>query len=805
MAGGVDGRYDRRASTVGGGMKKVTAATLLCALLTTSTGLAGELRTLEATVKAVGLIGAGAVAQVGYFQPGGPLHENGTFAAYTAPGRVLHADRVLVASGSNFGAPVALPDHAEGSLLSLDPDGPMLAVPARFAEAGDQASTAGGRIQLYAAQSPPFLNRIHTPGATSAEEASVSNPLGISLNNAFGRVWIANAPFGADGIGTLSIDDPTGEPLANGFSPVFGGVYAGHATNQAEQTVPGSLDSGAVATALIGFSPDGSRRAVFAVLTADGALAQAHAEGGLDGLAPPGTVAPMAIAPVPDADAPVTRAGMIFNWVPDGILYMAEPSENAIVAVSLEEGDRAFRVANVARFSPPELAAPVDLAPAIGEVANREFASNTTLAGGVDFYVANRGNGTVVRMRQDGTVVAVRRIGLPDGTMVGANQLNGIAVSPDAGSLWLTLSGSIAGYPDAPGVLLEAPAFGADPVDTTGTDGERLVAEGEALFAHAFGVSEGLGPLFNATGCITCHKTPTAGGMGVDGLGLAMRVGRFEDGRFDPLVGKGGPVALARSVTELDVYCDLHAGPPPGANVVSLRNAPALYGVGLIDTIADETIRAGAAARPDLKGRVNLVEAADGSERVGRFGWKAGTASLADFVGRAFRNELGLTNPVEPLDLVSSLACGEAATLPEDDGGVIRAVAAYVASLPAPAGAPHAGAGAGLFEATGCSGCHTPALAGESGAVPLFSDLLLHDMGGALADGVTEGDASGVDWRTTPLWGLGQRQRFLHDGRATTIAEAILAHGGDATAARTAFRDLPDADEAALLAFLSGL
>jgi CxxC motif-containing protein (DUF1111 family) len=241
--------------------------------------------------------------------------------------------------------------------------------------------------------------------------------------------------------------------------------------------------------------------------------------------------------------------------------------------------------------------------------------------------------------------------------------------------------------------------------------------------------------------------------------------------------------------------------------VISIRNAPPLYGMGWIESIADETIRAGAAARPDLKGRVNIVAGPDGSERVGRFGWKAGTATLDQFVGRAFRNELGLTNPLEPVDLVSSDACGDDETVLDDSGAIVRAVATYVATLapPVSAGAPHAGTGAELFEASGCAGCHTPALPGAGGEVALYSDLLLHDMGGSLADGVTEGSATGVDWRTTPLWGLGLRQRFLHDGRATTIREAILAHGGDAAAARDAFHQLPAEDQADLLAFLSGL
>ena len=114
-------------------------------------------------------------------------------------------------------------------------------------------------------------------------------------------------------------------------------------------------------------------------------------------------------------------------------------------------------------------------------------------------------------------------------------------------------------------------------------------------------------------------------------------------------------------------------------------------------------------------------------------------------------------------------------------------------------------AGAKLFAATGCAACHTPMLAGAQGSVPLYSDLLIHDMGGSLADGVVEGQASGVDWRTTPLWGLGLRQRFLHDGRATTIREAILAHGGDAAGARARFRELPENDQAELIAFLATL
>jgi hypothetical protein len=197
---------------------------------------------------------------------------------------------------------------------------------------------------------------------------------------------------------------------------------------------------------------------VFVVLTADGALAQAHAEFAVDGLAPPGTVSPIPLGPTEGSR--VTRAGIIFNWVPDRILYITDPTRNVVTAVTLTTDDKVFRVKETRHFAPPELDAPVDLAPVVPEVANPGFSSNTTMAGGSDFYVANRGNGTIVRMRQDGVVVAVRRIVLPDGSELGPNRLNGIAVSPDAQKIWVTLSGALPEHSDAPGALLELPVFG---------------------------------------------------------------------------------------------------------------------------------------------------------------------------------------------------------------------------------------------------------------------------------------------------------------------------------------------------------
>ena len=550
--------------------------------------LAEEPSVLVGQVKAVGIAGASAVAQVGFFHPGGPIHDKPAFAAFTMPGHVLDKDRVLVASSSNFGAPRALADAPEGSVLSLDVAGATLVVPSDFAAAGKQVSIADGRVQLFAAQSPAFLNGIHSPGAASAKYPTVSYPLGISINNAFGRLWFSNAPEGVAGIGFELIADPTGEPLAGAPSKLLGGVFAGDITNRPQQVVPGALKTGAVANAFLGMSPDGSKRAVFAVLTADGAVAQAHTEFALDGLAPAGTVTPIAIPSKSDDSAPVTRAGMVMNWVPNRILYVSDPAKNAIVVLTLVTDEKVFRVDGRKVLTPAELNVPIDLAPVVPEIANPSFASNTTLAGNSDIYVANRGNDTILRLRQDGTVVAVRRVALPGGQVLGGGRLNGIAVSSDAQKLWVTVSGAIPDYPKAPGVLLELPAFGPGHTAALDRDNslstvEDLIAQGREIFATRFTPAEGLGPLFNARSCLECHQTPTIGGMGKDGLAIVSRVGKFDGESFDPLSGQGGPIARAHSVAELGQPCDLAHGPPAAANLISLRNAPALYGLGLVD------------------------------------------------------------------------------------------------------------------------------------------------------------------------------------------------------------------------------
>jgi hypothetical protein len=421
---------------------------------------------LDGRIVALGIPGASAVSAVGTFLPGGPIHDNPAFAAFTQPGRVLDPRRILVGSTSNFGAPPANPHQLEGSFLSIDPGGSEpLIIPPAFAGAGGQASTLGGFVQLYSAQSPPFLNAVKNPLAVTAGFTGVSNPLGLSINNAFGRLWPANAPQGLDGIGTSTILDPGGMPLAGAPNPQAGGVFAGDLTPRLPvQVVPGALSTGAVGTAFLGRSPDGSRRAVFSVVLADGSLVQAHTAKAVDGLAPAGTVSALPGRSHPGGGNPhevSPRLGAILNYTPTRILYVTEPFENRIAALDLADDGVVFRVAGVRRLWSTALNLPVDLAPAEIETANPNWSSNTTLEEGADFYVANGGDNTIARLRQDGTVAAVRRVRLSNGRAPGDGRLNGIATSPDGQRIWVTVVGHLAGNDNLNGAVVELPAFGA--------------------------------------------------------------------------------------------------------------------------------------------------------------------------------------------------------------------------------------------------------------------------------------------------------------------------------------------------------
>ena len=419
---------------------------------------------LSGRTVAVGVVGASAISQVGAFHPGGHLRDFELLATLTAPGRILDPERLLVASSSNYGMPLAIQDRPPGSILSIDPRAPVpLVVPSDFAAPGGQATALDGRVGLFTGQGPAFLNRLNNPAARSADLPSVSNPRGITINNGFGRPWFASAPEGPAGPGLLSTVDSDGTPRRFSPSVDAGGVFWGDLTNRSPQLQPGTL-RGVVGTAFLGGAPDGPRRGLYAALNADGSLAQVHVGLGTDGLAPPGTVG--ALERVDEGDptvgnASATRAGMAFNWVPDRLLYVADPTRNAVVVLSLgDEGD-GLKLLGLRRIESDAFRVPVDIAPAVAEMVNPLFAGNTTLAGGADLYVANRGDGTIVRLAQDGTVRAVRQVVLPGVGAVGPGQLNGIAVSADARRIYVTVGPPADDASQPSGSVLELPAFDA--------------------------------------------------------------------------------------------------------------------------------------------------------------------------------------------------------------------------------------------------------------------------------------------------------------------------------------------------------
>jgi hypothetical protein len=424
------------------------------------------LQTLNGRIVAAGIPGVSAISAVGSFLPGGPIHDKPAFAAFTQPGRILDPTRILVGSTSNFGESLAISDQQPGSFLSIDPGSPVtLVVPPLFAAGGGQASALGGFVQMYSAQNAAFLNSIHNPLATTANWTGVTNPLGISINNAFGRLWPANAPYGLEGIGSSTILDPTGEPLAGAPNPTLvGGVYADSLNGrQPSQIIPGGLNTGAVGTALLGRSPDGSAKAVFAVVCADGSIVQEHTLQGLDGLAAAGTIAPLIGSRWKDDDddnrGALPRVGVLLNYSPTRILYVSEPFQNSIAVLNLTDDGKVFHVAGMHRIFSDALDRPIDLAPAQIETSDGNWAANTTLDVQADFYVANRGNNTIVRMRQDGTVVAIRSVRLAGGRPMGSLRLNGIAGSPDGTKIWVTVTGHIPGAGYLAGAVLELPSF----------------------------------------------------------------------------------------------------------------------------------------------------------------------------------------------------------------------------------------------------------------------------------------------------------------------------------------------------------
>jgi CxxC motif-containing protein (DUF1111 family) len=341
---------------------------------------------------------------------------------------------------------------------------------------------------------------------------------------------------------------------------------------------------------------------------------------------------------------------------------------------------------------------------------------------------------------------------------------------------------------------------------------------GKAIFNRVFQPETGLGPLFNANACGECHEDPVAGGVGdeVEVHATALH----SDGFCDPLADLGGPVYQQQVTPALKNALGIDKEPIPGGTTAQARRtSPDILGFGLLDAVPDAAILA--YADPDdrnhdgISGRPNRFF--DG--RLGRFGRKALVPTLAEFNEGAFPVEQGVTVPAVPDEGTvggQPIPAGvDPLPEPELDAQSVALVNAFVRFLAPPSAPKLKGAARGgpeLFDRIGCAACHVVRLkTGDSDVkalarreVAAYTDLLLHDMGPALAD-ICLGLAGPSEFRTEPLMGLRFSERFLHDGRAASIEEAIRMHGGESVASRDRFAALPPADREALVAFLKQL
>jgi len=375
------------------------------------------------------------------------------------------------------------------------------------------------------------------------------------------------------------------------------------------------------------------------------------------------------------------------------------------------------------------------------------------------------------------------------------------------------------------------------------------------------GRRDGLGPFFNADSCDECHNEGARGrGPLRDGppppsivvkllsrrasskgeptgdpvyghvLNTAALEGLRPEGtvivRYRVLHGRypdGEPFELRAPHYELR---NLRYGPLDGQTIVQPRIAPQLFGIGLLEAVPQSAI-----VEPAARGSASAAvtwHRFQGRLRPGRFDWQNTAVSVRDQTTQAFAREMGLTSWDQPHD---DCTRAEKDCLAQPNGGspevsseLLDAVVFFESELAVPTSprraGPEAAAGPALFEALGCADCHRPALpvmlrgrggAPRSGFIAPYTDLRLHDLGADLADALVSGAAVPSRWRTAPLWGLGYRlaherfPTFLHDGRARTVEEAILWHGGEAGLTREKFAHLSRAERQALLDWLASL
>lgn len=414
-----------------------------------------------------------------------------------------------------------------------------------------------------------------------------------------------------------------------------------------------------------------------------------------------------------------------------------------------------------------------------------------------------------------------------------------------------------------PGVRGEAPGAGG-PIAGLTDDESEMFTVGLADFSEEEEVDEGVGPRFNFVGCAGCHSQPATGGTS-PAVNPLFRVTdpadlRFTGNDIPSFITRDGPIREARLQFKPDGTRDggVHnlfviTGHPDaaGCNIgqedferqirnqnIIFRIPSPVFGAGLIEQIPDSAILANLSANSFTKknlginGRPNR-NGNDGT--ISRFGWKAQNQSLLVFSAEAYNVEMGITNEGFQIERDETESC-QFATVPNDVTVSVRQISAIdnfgnfqrflappmpVSSFPG-ASASSIEKGRNVFKDIGCVLCHTPSLktgkttvaALSEQNVNLFSDMALHNMGPGLADDILQGQARGDEFRTSPLWGLGQRIFFLHDGRTTDLLEAIKAHrsagnsrfqASEANGVIARFNDLRESQKQDILNFLRSL
>lgn len=358
----------------------------------------------------------------------------------------------------------------------------------------------------------------------------------------------------------------------------------------------------------------------------------------------------------------------------------------------------------------------------------------------------------------------------------------------------------------------------------------RSFEDNKFIFEEREVADDGLGPTYNDVACVACHQSPDTGGISQTN---ELRAGHLNSvGTFVNPPGGSSLIQLRAIAAPIQERLDN----APLENIRTFRTSLNLIGDGFVEAIANDTLLAIRNAQPaEFRGtaiNVPVVEA-NGTLRIGRFGWKNQHASLISFSGDAYLNEMGITNPfdgnnglVENNSLGQSVAAFDGVADPEDDGDDAEAFANFMRATSAPGrGAITAAAtnGQALFNQISCSVCHTPSIVtapagtlinGGAASVPAvlgderirpFGDFLLHDVG--TGDGIVQngGAATRNMVRTPPLWGVRTRPLMMHDGLSFTFNEAIQRHAGQATSSRNAFNALTAAQKNDVIAFLKSL